>query len=635
MRLASTWFARRFARRFVGFGLAAGLSLVLIAGCSDSDPNNGKKDGGTTTGDGSVVAKEITIGVTEQLTALDPAAANQTGTFELLMNVNQTLYLWDAAKLDYVPGLAAGEPVVATEATPNPDDGAATEQTWTITLREGLTFADDTPFNADAVKYSVERVIGLKVGASYLVSSYVSRVEKLGEYKVKFALAKPIGFFKALLATQPYAPVNRSQYPAARALNTPFTLEAQTPNATVDGEGKEKKAWNEQFRDQNLFVADKLLGLGPYRIEAIGYDETKNPDKGEYGRYTSVTLVANPTYSGGPNGVPARTQRIVLKYFKDSVALEQALKDGSVQVAWNTIPASAVKVLGADAANYKVFDSDGLITETLYFNGRVPPFGTLPTASDEDKAKALKTRKAVALAIDRQAIVDSIFGLAGKPLYSMVPQGLWSYVEAFKTEFTPPPPSLSEAKKLLGEAGYTESNKLSFEMWYSSDYPENSPMSDKIKADLESTGLVTVTKKDAGGFGGYVGVITRSEDVAKEDHTYQAFWLGWSPDYGDPDNFVFQQLDSTVDLVGSSLYSTNPAKANDLDALLLAAKTDANYQTRVEKYKQIQQLVAQTVPAVPVVQRSKQAVARKGFTLTPAGPDTLLNYATVAVAATK
>lgn len=619
------------ARRFAPWVLVAALGLALGAGCSDSG-GSANKDSGVGKADGSVTAKEIIIGTTEQLTALDPAAANQTGTFELLMNVNQTLYLWDAARLDYVPGLAAGEPEVATEATPETDDGDAKEQTWTVTLREGLMFADDTPFNADAVKYSIERVSKLGVGAAYLVSSFVKRVDKLGEYKVKFALNEPTGFFKALLSTQPYAPVNRSQYQAARALNTPFTLAAQTPDVSVpDANGTPQKPWNEQFRDQNLYVVNKLLGLGPYRIEAVGYDETKNPAQGDYGRYTQVVLVANPSYNGGPNGKAARTERVILKYFKDDGALEQALKDGTVQVAWNTIPAKKVKDLAAETAKYNVFDSDGLITETLYLNLRVPPFGTLPTASDEEKAKALKTRRAVALAVDRQAIATNIFGLAAKPLYSMVPQGLWSHVDAFKTEFNPPPPSLTEAKKLLGEAGYSESNKLSFEMWYSSDYPENSPMADKIKADLESTGLVTVTKKDAGAFSAFAGVITRGEGVAKEDHTYQAFWLGWSPDIGDPDNFVYQQLDSTVDLVGSSLYSTDPTKAADLDTLMLDAKREASYQVRVEKYKQIQQLIAQTVPAIPVVQRSKQAVTRKGITLTPAGPDTLLNYATVAV----
>ncbi|MBK8481212.1 MAG: hypothetical protein IPL40_08555 [Proteobacteria bacterium] len=635
MRLASTWFARRFAsrlvRRFAGLGLAAGLSLALAAGCSDS--GTGTKDAGVDRADGGVATKKITIGMTEQLTSLDPALAYQTGAFELLMNINQTLYVWDAAKLDHVPGLAVGEPEVATQPTPDPEDGDATEQTWTVTLREGLTFADGTPFNADAVKYSIDRVASLNLedsGAS-LVTGNVTRVDKVSEYKVRFALASPNAYFKALLATQPFTPVNRSMYPVARALNTPFTVEAQTPDAKpTDG-----KSWNELYFDQNLFVPANLLGLGPYTLETISFDDTKDPAKGDYGHYTEITLLANPKYDGGPNGVTARTERIVLKYFQNNAALEQALKDGTVQVAWNTLSSAFVESLAADSANYSVFDSDGLITEVLFLNLRVPPFGVAPTATAEEKAKALKIRKAIALSVDRPAIVSSIFGLAGKPLYSMVPQGLWSYSESFKTEFNPAPPNLNETKRLLTEAGYSESNKLSFGISFSSDYPENAPMTDKIKADLESTGIVSVTKHDVGGFDGYATTLLGTGADGKKNHDLEAFWLGWAADFGDPDNFLYSFGHSSQDLVGSSLYSAEPEKAAQMDTLLDEAKTDQSYQVRLEKYKAVQKLWAETISSIPVAQRSKQAVARKGFTLTPAGPTTLMNYATVAAVSAK
>ncbi len=72
--------------------------------------------------------------------------------------------------------------------------------------------------------------------------------------------------------------------------------------------------------------------------------------------------------------------------------------------------------------------------------------------------------KAIASAIDRNAIADTVYAGQVKPLYSMVPPGFLGATEAFDTMYTSP--NLDAAKKFLEASGYSATNQLKLDLWY-------------------------------------------------------------------------------------------------------------------------------------------------------------------------
>ncbi|RLC99059.1 MAG: peptide ABC transporter substrate-binding protein, partial [Chloroflexi bacterium] len=109
--------------------------------------------------------------------------------------------------LTYIPGTTELQPGLA-ESYEVSDDGLE----YTFKLRQGLVFPDGTDFNADAVTWSINRVMRLEGDPNWLVTSFVDSVEKVDDYTVKFVLQDPVGFFPLLVATQPYSPVSPNCY---------------------------------------------------------------------------------------------------------------------------------------------------------------------------------------------------------------------------------------------------------------------------------------------------------------------------------------------------------------------------------------------------------------------------------------
>lgn len=118
------------------------LAASLFAGCG--------QDGGIT----SDAILYYACGSEPYLT-LDPSVENSNGVC-VLQNVYETL-------TRYNDQTGEVEPCLATSWT-HSDDGTV----WEFTLREDVTFHDGTKMNANAVKRSIERTIGLAKGAAYI-----------------------------------------------------------------------------------------------------------------------------------------------------------------------------------------------------------------------------------------------------------------------------------------------------------------------------------------------------------------------------------------------------------------------------------------------------------------------------------
>jgi peptide/nickel transport system substrate-binding protein len=164
------------------FLLIAAVGLVAAAcGGDDGGSSSGGTDGSAETG------AEITIALGSEPTTLDPYLADDGGERAVNDNIYETL-LTRSPSGELQPGLA-------TELPTQVDD-----TTWEFTLRDGVTFHDGTPFDADAVVASVERIVGLVADGGTDLDGFFSSLtgaEKVDDLTVRVTTAEPDGVLPA------------------------------------------------------------------------------------------------------------------------------------------------------------------------------------------------------------------------------------------------------------------------------------------------------------------------------------------------------------------------------------------------------------------------------------------------------
>jgi len=372
-------------------------------------------------------AKETLVyGTTEKVIDMDPANAYDFHTWEIFYNIYQGLLKFPPGKTDLVPGLAESFDVSA--------DG----KEYTFKLREGLKFTDGTPFDANAVKWSIDRVIALKGDPSWLVTDFVDHVDVVSEYAVKFVLKNPVAYFPSLVASVPYYPLNPNVYPQDKIIRDPSELKG-----------------------------GKLVGLGPYNVASFKRDQ-------------EIVLEANPNYYGEK----PKNDRIVIRYFADATTMRLAVEKGELDFVFKTLNPSDINDL-EKSNKIKTVKAQGPYIRYICF--------LTDTAPWNDKV----LRQAVAAAVNRPELIRKVFLGQNAPLYSMVPMGMWSHTDAFRAVHGDG--NIEKVKKLLASRGYNESNPLTFDFWYTpSHYGDTEvDIAAVLKNQFEATGVIKVNVKSA------------------------------------------------------------------------------------------------------------------------------------------
>jgi ABC-type transport system substrate-binding protein len=144
--------------------------------------------------------------------------------------------------------------------------------------------------------------------------------------------------------------------------------------------------------------------------------------------------------------------------------------------------------------------------------------------------------------------------------------------------------------------------KMVVDWWYESSghYPQSPDQAAVYKSQLEKTGLVTVNLH---------GADWASYKKNRDTEIMQVYVYGWYPDYLDPDDYIQPFLDS----VGGGWLHTN-YKNPQMDQLIAQSRTTSDAATRAQLYAQIQQIMVQDAPIVPVFQGSAFAVTKPDIT---------------------
>ena len=399
------------------------LCLLLVVSCTPNQQANTPSPSGvnTLTSDG-----RITIGTTEKPRTLDPADAYELGSLSLVFNMSDRLYTYEPGSTDIKPQLATELPKVST-------DGL----TYTIPIRKGVVFHDDTPFNAKAMEFSIQRFIENKGKPSFLLSDTVASVKATGEYELTIKLKKPFAAFPSLLAFSGVCAVS--------------------PKAYQIGAGK--------------FVANSFVGTGPYKLAKYGTDSLRFDIFDKY-------WGEKPTNKG-----------VNVQIQTSPVNLFNAFKTGAIDVAYLSLQPDQIQSLEASAkkGDWQAISAQGSVISLMALNRNQKPL---------DK---VEVRQAIASLIDRQLLNNRVLLSQADPLYSIIPTTFNVSLPLFKDKYGDG--KFAEAKKSLVAAGFSQANPAKVQIWYPASSMTRSLVAQTLKslADTKMDGLLQIEVKTVEG----------------------------------------------------------------------------------------------------------------------------------------
>ncbi|MCT4355674.1 ABC transporter substrate-binding protein [Streptomyces sp. Je 1-79] len=319
--------------------------------------------------------------------------------------------------------------------------------------------------------------------------------------------------------------------------------------------------------DRTQYPATKLRegttaeGSGPYVLK-------------EYKPGERARLEPNPRYRGevGKTG-----GTVVVKYFTESEQLAEAWKTKQVDITHRQMPPEFLSTVGNGKEEARITEAQTAEIRNLYFNVK----SGSPMA---EKA----VRKAVAAVIDRPAIVTGAYHGTVEPLYSLIPQGFNGHSTSFYDAY--PEPSKKKAKSLLKEADVE--TPVSFTLGYRKDATYGAEAAE-LKRQLEVTGLFKVKLVEA-------DWQTFQKAYAKGE--YDAYPVGWLPDFPDSDSF-------TAPLVGADNAMHNGFSSKKIDSLITATQQYSDRAAAANDFEDIQSEVAEEVPLVPLWQKKDYVLA--------------------------
>jgi peptide/nickel transport system substrate-binding protein len=335
-------------------------------------------------------------------------------------------------------------------------------------------------------------------------------------------------------------------------------------------------------RDPSELKGGKLVGLGPYKVVSFKRDQ-------------EIVMEANPYFYGET----PKNDRIVIRYFADATTMRLALEKGEVDFAFKTLNPSDIRDL-EKSTKIQTIKAQGPYIRYICFLCDRQPFN--------DRV----LRQAVAAAINRPPMLDKVFLGQNDPLYSMVPMGMWSHIDAFKQAFGDG--NIARAKELLKAKGYSEGNPFTFDLWYTpSHYGDTEvDLAAVLKDQLEATGMMKVNVKSA-------------EWATYRDNwknkVMPAYLLGWYPDYIDPDNYT-AAFAGTAGSKGLGIYFSDPY----WDAKFVDGQTFTDAGKRTMLYEEIQTLWTYEVPTVTIFQGTLYLFAQNDIHGIMLSPTLQFNY---------
>jgi peptide/nickel transport system substrate-binding protein len=504
------------------------LCLLLVVGCRATTPEPPQASN----------PDRITIGTTQKSPTIDPADSYELAGLFMIYNLGETLYT-------YALGTTTLQPLLATALPKISPDGL----TYGIPLRQGVVFHDGTPFNAEAMVFSLNRFIQNGGQPSFLLSDTIDSVKAIGEYEIEITIKQPFAAFPALLA-----------FPGACAVS---------PKAYEIGPGK--------------FKPEEFVGTGHYRLKEVTSD--------------AFRLEAFDRYWGQPAKNKAVDVQI---YLSNPANLFNAFQTGAIDVAYQSLLAPQVKKLRDEAKNgrWQTIESSGSAINYMTLN-----LNSEPTHN-------LSVRRAIASLIDRQLLNDRVLQGQGIPLFSLIPTTFAESRPVFQKRYGDR--DVEGAKQYLKTAGYSAEKPAIVEIWHSSG---------SITASTVAAVLKALSKRDLEGMLDFQpnSILGAAFFKNISRGLYTTALSNWYPDFLDADNYIYPFLDCAKGSKekgceeggsqgqGSFFYSPK------MNALIDRSRRETDPAQRTAIFAEIQEILAEEVPYIPLWQTKEYAFARNGI----------------------
>lgn len=330
--------------------------------------------------------------------------------------------------------------------------------------------------------------------------------------------------------------------------------------------------------------------ISPKTIEKYGKNIIKEPNGTGPFVFESwtpgqeIVLTKNKNYWGEK----AKVDKVVFKVVPEETTRISMLETGEAQIA-EPLSVPMMDTVEASQA-VDVYRSEGYGTEYIGFNVQKKPF------NDEG------VRKAIAHAVEMDSILKGVYNNVGKKANSLLGSKVFGYDSDLKAyEY-----NLTEAKKLLAEAGYPDGFEVTLKTM---DSKERVNMAEVLQSQLKGIGVKV--KIEVLEYGTFV------EQVNKGDS--EMFILSWRNATGDADYNQYNLFHSNSQRGGGNTFFYSN---KEMDQLLETARTEKDPEKRKELYAQTQEKEMKEALYIPVrVIENLAAVTKdvKGFSISPSG----------------
>ncbi|HEU5303491.1 MAG TPA: ABC transporter substrate-binding protein [Gemmatimonadales bacterium] len=357
-------------------------------------------------------------------TTLDMANQSESPASNVGRHIFDALFERDPS-LKIVPALAAELPKLVAPTT------------WEVKLRTGVKFHNGEAFNAESVKFTLERIAqgqGKLRGATFFAP--IDRVEIVDPTTVRVHTKKPWPTFTVVMAF-----VQGGMYP---------------PKAYQDKD--------------TAFISKNPIGTGPYKLTRWSKDE-------------EIVLEANEQYwRGAPN-----IKTVVFRPIPDDAVRVAALQNGEIDLAVNIPPHLGAKI----DQHPKLFLSTApsIRTIQLMFYTHQMDAQHKPTGIYNGPTADKRVRQAIAYAIDADEIVKGVLDGKGIRVATMLPSMHFGY----DSKLQPLKHDLAKAKKLLAEAGHGSGLELVLN-GPQGRYVRDKEVAEAVAGQLTKAGLRTTVK---------------------------------------------------------------------------------------------------------------------------------------------
>ena len=507
---------------------------LLAAACGGEEPSG--DDGGGAEGEANTT---LVFGTSTDPVVLDGALVSDGESLRAIDQMFEGLVTLEPGGTEVIPGLAK--------------DWEINEDATSVVfnLEENVTFHDGEPFNADAVCFNFERWYNFKGTFQNEAASYYWQTVFGG-----FSDGKTESLYKSCEATEEFVVTLNLTKPSASIVpalaQTSFTI--ASPKALEEFNADEGKVDAEGiFSPTGTFATEHPIGTGPFKFE-------------EWTRGDRLVMTRNEDYWGD---APGNIGELIFQPIVDPAARLQALQSGEIQ-GFDLVDPQDYGTI-EDDEQLQLLNRPAFNVGYVGFNQGVKPLDDIAV------------RQAIAHAIDRQEVVDGFYAGQGEVATQFMPPELFGYADDV-TEYEYDP---EKSKQLLEDAGYELPIKIDFA--YPTDVerpymPDPQANFEAMVADLEEC-CFEIEEKSA----------TWTPDYLdnQSNGRYGLYLLGWTGDYGDPDNFIgtfFQTPQPTWGFENQEIFD-----------ILNEAEAEADVDTRVGLYEDANRLIMDFLPGLPYV----------------------------------